>query len=205
MQNDSGLRALLSFPSVYNLFQTVVGAQKWRKQFIHETVRAKAGDKFVDVGCGPAKMIDWLPPVRYVGWDVSEDYINHARKQYGSRGVFLVGNTKTLRGNAELQHADIVMCCGVLHHLNDDEAIDLINLAFEVLKPGGRFVAMDPAYYPGQSKLSKWVVSKDRGMNIRDEASYRALAATSFANIKITLNPSPLRIPYAGFALECTK
>jgi len=204
MQNDSGLQSLFVVPFLYTAFQKLTGARRWREKFVRETVRPSAGDKLVDIGCGPAQMLDFLPDVRYVGFDVSEAYIASAKKRHGQRGTFLVGHTGTLRGHEALRDADIVMCCGVLHHLNDDEALDLAGFARETLRPGGRFVALEAAWLPGQSRLSKWMVAQDRGKNVRTVDEYHALVARYFSKIQITPDLHPLRMPYAGLVMECS-
>lgn len=196
---------MLKLPSVYTVFQELVGAHRWRKKFIREMVRATDGDKLVDIGCGPAQMLEWLPAVRYIGFDLSEPYIESAKRKYGTRGEFLVGTTNTLRGHESLHDIDIVMCCGVLHHLNDDESLDLIRFSHEILKPGGRFVALETAYLSGQGKLSRWMVGQDRGKNVRTDSSYHALAEKYFPKIKVIPDLHPLRIPYAGVVMECSK
>jgi SAM-dependent methyltransferase len=205
MQNNSGMHSLLTWPFIYTMFQELVGAHRWRKKFIRDIVRPAAGDKLLDIGCGPAQMLAWLPAVRYVGLDVSAAYIESAKHKYGARGTFLVGSTATLRGREELHDADIVMCCGVLHHLNDDEAIDLLKFAYEQLRWGGRFCALEAAWLPAQSRLSRWIVGRDRGGNIRTENEYRALAAQVFPRVKIIPDLRPIRIPYAGLTMECVK
>ena len=88
MQNDSGLRSVLKIPSAYTMVQEVIGAHGWRKRFIRDMVHPAVGDKLVDIGCGPAQMLEWLPSVRYIGIDVSEAYIESAKRKHGSRGVF---------------------------------------------------------------------------------------------------------------------
>jgi SAM-dependent methyltransferase len=205
VENDRGFMALLKEPWIYKLSQELLGAHRWRRKFLREMVRARSGDKVVDIGCGPAQLLEWLPSVEYVGLDANAAYIEDARKKYGNAGIFLVGNTHTLRDNPHFQHADIAMCCGVLHHLDDEDALDLIRFSHEILKPGGRFVALEAAYLPGQGFLSRWVVSKDRGMHVRTEDAYRELAARYFSTVKTVPDLHPLRIPYAGLTMECVK
>ena len=67
MQHDSGLRRWLNLPFLYNLLQAAVGANALRRRVIQNHVRAKAGDKVVDIGCGPARILRWLPDVQYLG------------------------------------------------------------------------------------------------------------------------------------------
>src|SRR5215813_10297923 len=63
MHRDDGVRFWLKVPFLYNLFQTVIGGNALRRSFIDTHVRAKAGDKVIDIGCGPAQILPWLPDV----------------------------------------------------------------------------------------------------------------------------------------------
>ena len=204
MQDESGIRAVLQFPLIYNFFQEIVGGNVARRRFLNEVVKAKIGDKIVDVGCGPAKMIEWLPSVNYIGIDVSKEYINSARVKYGDRGDFLVGDTKSLENDERLRDADIVLCSALLHHLSDEEAISLMHFARKALNKNGRLVTGDPCWLPNQGFISRWVVSMDRGKNVRTEEGYRRIAETVFSNVKVTVISNSLRIPSPAVAMVCS-
>src|ERR1700751_5868881 len=63
MQSDSGLLRWLKKPSLYNAFQGAIGGNLLRRRLIENHVRAKDGDKVIDIGCGPAQALRWLPGV----------------------------------------------------------------------------------------------------------------------------------------------
>jgi SAM-dependent methyltransferase len=205
MQDDSGLKGVLRIPALYNLLQFLVGGSAARRTIIHEHMRAPAGCKVVDIGCGPGTMLAWMPAVEYVGFDISEAYIESARKQYGPRGTFLVGSTLTLRDDPRVKEADFVVCYGLLHHLSDDEVVHLMEFARDSLKTGGRLVTCDPCWVPNQGAISKWVMNSDRGKSIRTEGGYRQLAEKVFARVEIQVVPGLIRIPSEGAILNCTK
>ena len=73
-----GVRAILSYPLIYSAFQSLTGAHQGRKSFISDFVKPMAGMSILDIGCGPAEILDYLPAVDYWGFDISEEYINHA-------------------------------------------------------------------------------------------------------------------------------
>ena len=75
MERNSGLRRWLKVPFLYNLFQDAIGGNALRRKFIQSHVRAKAGDKVIDIGCGPGQILPWLPKVEYVGLNVNRSYI----------------------------------------------------------------------------------------------------------------------------------
>jgi SAM-dependent methyltransferase len=205
MQRNSGLYYWLKGPFLYNLWQDAIGAEALHRKFIQSYVRAKAGDKVIDIGCGPAKILRSLPDVDYVGLDVNPYYIAFARRTHCSKGTFVVGDTKSLWEDSRFRDADIVMGLGILHHLEDDEAAHCIRFAHRALKQGGRFVAFEACWVPNQGFLSRYIMSKDRGQNIRTEQVYRQLAGNVFKNVNAWVDTKPLRIPYVVIVLECQK
>ena len=205
MQSDSGLLGWLKNPSVYNVFSAAVGGNVLRRSLIQNHVRAKPGDKVIDIGCGPAQALQSLPDVEYLGIDIDPDYIAFARRTYGDKGTFVVGDTRALRGDLRFKGADIVIAIAVLHHLDDEDAADCIRFAYDALKRGGRLICHDACWIPNQGALSRYIMSTDRGRNIRTEQQYRQLAAKIFGNVHTWVDTKPLRIPYVTILLECEK
>jgi SAM-dependent methyltransferase len=205
MQSNSGLLRWLKVPCLYNLFQGVVGGNALRRSIIQNHARARRGDKVIDIGCGPAQVLQSLRDVEYLGLDINPDYIAFARRTYGGKGTFVVGDTRSLRGDSRFKDADIVIAVGVLHHLDDEEAADCIRFAHDALKRGGRFITHDACWIPNQGAFSKCIMSHDRGRNIRTEQQYRQLAAKVFRTVHAWVDTKPMRIPYVTIVLECEK
>jgi 2-polyprenyl-3-methyl-5-hydroxy-6-metoxy-1,4-benzoquinol methylase len=190
-------------PTFYDLLQGLLGAQACRREFVDAYVRPREGDKVLDIGCGTAHILECLPPVEYHGFDSSEEYVSAARQKYGSRGHFTCGMVKhqTLLG---LPQFDIALAIGVLHHLDDPEAISLFSLARSALKPGGRLVTFNPCYGEGQSTIAKLIVGMDRGQNVRDREGYKGLARSVFSDVRPDVRHDMVRMPYTHIVLECT-
>jgi len=205
MQSDSGLLRWLKVPFLYNAFQGAVVGSALRRRFFEKHVRAKSGDKVIDIGCGPVRALQSLPDVEYVGFDIDSNYIAFARRTYGNKGTFVIGDTRSLRGDPRFRDADIVMAISVLHHLDDKEAEDCISFAYDALKRGGRLISHEACWIPNQGAVSKCIMSLDRGRNIRTEQQYRQLAARIFGNVHTWVDTRPMRIPYVTIVLECEK
>jgi SAM-dependent methyltransferase len=205
MQSDSGLLRWLKVPFLYNVFQAAVGGNALRRRLIQNHARARAGDKVIDIGCGPAQALQSLPDVEYIGLDINPDYIAFARRTYGDKGTFVVGDTRSLRNDSRFKDADIVLAVSLLHHLDDEEAADCIRFAYDALKGGGRLICHDACWVPNQGALSKWIMSRDRGQNIRTELQCRQLAGKIFKNVHAWVDTKPMRIPYVTIVLECEK
>src|SRR5438034_4988510 len=205
MQSNSGLLRWLKVPFLYNVFQGVVGGNALRRRIIRNHARARPGDKVIDIGCGPAQVLQSLPDVEYLGLDIDPDYIAFARRTYGNKGTFVVGNTQSLRSDSRFKDADIVIAVSVLHHLDDEEAANCIRFAYDALKTGGRLICHDACWIPNQGAFSKWIMSHDRGRNIRTEQQFRQLAAKFFKHVDAWVDKKPMRIPYVTVVLECEK
>lgn len=205
METDAGLLRWLKMPFLYNLFQGVVGGNALRRRIIRNRVRARPGDKVIDIGCGPAQALQSLPDVEYFGFDIDPDYIAFARQTHGDKGTFVVGDTRSLQGDSRFKDADIVIAISVLHHLDDEEAADCIRFAYDALKSGGRLICHDACWIPNQGAVSKWIMSRDRGRNIRTEQQFRQLAGSVFKSVQTWVDTKPMRIPYVTIVLECEK
>lgn len=143
--------------------------------------------------------------MRYLGLDINPDYISSARRTHGNKGTFIVGDTNSLEGDQRFKDADVVIALGLLHHLDDAEAAHCIRFAYDALKESGRFVCLDGCWIPNQSSFSKYVMSHDRGQNVRTEHQYRQLAAKVFRNVNAWVDSKAMRIPYVTVVLECQK
>jgi SAM-dependent methyltransferase len=205
MESDSGLLRWLKVPSLYNAFQAVVGGPALRRRLFRNHVRSKPGDKVIDIGCGSAPALQWLARVEYIGLDINPDCIALAQRTYGNRGAFVVGDPQSFRGDWRFKDADIVMAIGVLHHLDDEDAAYCIQFAYDALKGKGRFVCHEPCWIPNQGAISKFIMSTDRGRDIRTEQQYRQLSGRVFNKVDAWVDTKPMRIPYVTIVLECEK
>jgi SAM-dependent methyltransferase len=207
MQDDRGVRRVFTLSWAYTLFQRLVGASHARRWVSERFWRARSGQKVVDVGCGPANTVHLLPPgVRYVGFDISEAYIADARSRYDgdTDKTFLVGAAEDFVENLppQMRDADLVIMNGLLHHLEDDEALTALKLARLSLSPGGRLICLEGCFLLSQSPIARWVLKQDRGRNVRTEPEWKALVARVFDRSETYILTGLLRIPYTLIVIE---
>jgi SAM-dependent methyltransferase len=201
-ESTGGLRSFLSRPAAYDFLQDLLGASKGRRQIAETLIRAGPGDRVLDMGCGTAEILAFLPDVDYFGFDTNRAYIEAARSRYGNRGTFVHG----LVGEVEVRDGkpfDIALAIGVLHHLDDRDAQSLFRTAREHLKPGGRLVTIDGCYETGQFPLKTLLLKLDRGNYVRHAEHYVSLARTAFPGPVVTMSRRNFPMPYTHIFMDC--
>lgn len=204
-QVTSGIRKILSHPFVYDGFQALVGAEKFRQLYVAAYVQPSEGDRILDIGCGTAEILEYLPTgVEYHGYDLSVDYIQAAKSRYNERGHWHCASVLDMK-LGDFGAFDIVMANGVLHHLGDEEVRQLAEIASKALKRGGRFCSFDGCFVEGQNPLARYLISHDRGRNVREAEDYKSLIAPFFSAVDLDIRHDMLRIPYTHAVMVATK
>lgn len=203
-----GIKKILSIPQFYTLWQKLIGDYKLRKIYCRDYVKAKEGDRILDIGCGPASMVEFLPEnIDYIGFDDSAEYIQNAKRKFP--------NSKT-SGNYSFfceqvnfaqdfdEEFDIIMANAVLHHLDDTEAEKLISFAASNLKENGKLITLDGCIVENQSFVKKWLLKHDRGQFVRTKDEYFKLFSKYFNHIKISVREDLYNIPYTIIIFEAS-
>ena len=160
----------------------------------------------LDIGCGPADIFAHMPEVDYVGLDMSAKYIADAQNRYGDTGTFIQQEIKAgeeLAFAQSLKPFDVALALGVLHHLDDAQALILLKTAKAALKKGGRLVTFDGAFVPEQSSAAKWLLRKDRGNYVRTPKAYVALARQVFPRVSFSVHHDLILLPYTHCIMQC--
>jgi SAM-dependent methyltransferase len=205
MSERDGLWSILANPWVYETFHQLIGARRWLRRFTQDVIRVPAGSLVLDIGCGPAALLRYLPEgVSYTGLDRNKAYIDRAIEEHGARGKFICGDVADF-DSFNVPRVEIAVAIGVLHHLDDALVVELLQAISKTLKPGGRLITADPCFHPEQTVLQRFVVSRDRGMHVRPFEDYATLCRQSFpdATAIFTAGYSPL--PYSICTVQASK
>jgi len=98
---------------------------------------------------------------KVIGVDISPELIKQSKtlwKDYSERIDFMVGDAE----NLEIEDASVDFCFfgGVLHHFPIRDKV--YKEAFRILKPGGKFVAIEPNFLDFLERI-EWVIAGWRG------------------------------------------
>jgi SAM-dependent methyltransferase len=190
------VRRALSQPRVFELFNRLLGGPGVIRLLVEEWIRPKSGEHVLDLGCGLAPVLPYLPDdVSYVGIDVSAPYIEAARQRHGRRGTFVHGDVTTI-DLAAFGEFDHVLVLALLHHLSDSEVTALLRQVTRHVRRGGSIITLDPSV-ENASPIARAIIASDRGAySMRAQDVYRALLAP-YGSVTLAYRSDLLRIPYS--------
>ena len=197
------LTQILGLAKIYQLYQWMVGANKYTKLFADQYIRYQENEKILDIGCGPADILKYLPEeVDYTGVDMNPDYISDARSRYPDKKF--VCEDITSNGLAfENDLFDTVFFIGVQHHLTDNEMEATLRFATSKLKKGGRLLALEPVITENRGCIERWFMNNDRGKFIRTADHYQQITLRVTNNYSQTILKDTMNIPFTIIIIEC--
>ena len=151
-QKTKGIYSTLSNPLVYSFFQMIMSGTSFRRKIVQKHIRKK-NVNILDVGCGPAEILESLKKVNYFGYDINPNYINYAKRKYFGKGTFFCKKF-TEAELKKLPKFDYILLFGLIHHLSDKEVYNLLKLSKKVLKKGGKIITEDPILIKNQNIFS---------------------------------------------------
>ena len=201
-QKNKGIYSLLSNTFFYSLVQRIMSATSFREKIVKKYIK-KHNIKVLDIGCGPAQILDSLPRINYYGFDINPLYINSAKKKYENKGKFFCKKF-TIKDTKNLPKFDYVLLLGILHHLNDKEVNILMKNIKKVLKKRGSIITLDNIFIKNQNLVAKILITMDKGDNVRSKNGYLSVLKTHFKKINSKVHHQKF-IPYTWFVTICTR
>lgn len=187
------LRSILQYQPIFSLFQKLIAADRIKFLLVQNT-KLKPGFKVLDVGCGFGNLLEFLPKnISYVGIDISQNYINYAKKRYNSRGRFICADVTKLDLNRE--KFDVIFIGNLFHHLHDNAVEKVLKSLLHLIKKETVVVSADNVYLKNQSFLSRFITSLDRGKYVRNKEGYLDLSKKYFSKVNYKIVTNLLNIP----------
>lgn len=146
-------------------------------------------DIIIDIGCGTSEIIDNITKnIKYVGVDENIRYVESARKKFGARGAWFVGDASSVRIPSGGQVTFLLLA--LLHHLDDHTCETLLRYLdlLRLQSPGARIVVVDPCVSHQQSWIWQAITRADRGKFIRTEEAYVQLLEATGLEWSVTFH-----------------
>lgn len=196
---------VLDAPRLFNASQRLLGGRESKRRFIEEHVRARPGDRVLDIGCGTGALRGLLPrAIAYLGVEINERYVRAARSRYGDDGEFVCADIGSFMLRAD-RRFDLAIAYGVFHHLSDETARRAVEIAADALDYDGRFLIDEPCWTPEQGRFETLLMRADRGRHVRTIDEYVALTRTRFTRVETELMPDTYRVPYTMVVVEARR
>ena len=199
---------ILTLPRVYSTLQKSISrsgaASLLAETHYHDLLNGSG--PILDFGCGPGTLLATYPtidPKRFVGVDANPHYVEEARAAF-PLATFLGSSHELTDLPFPSGHFEFAVMSGVLHHLPDASARQVLTAISELLAPGGQLLTFDPTWRSHPVALALMVA--DRGRHIRSSDQYKALIEHAFGAGSCTTREERrlLRVPYESCLARAT-
>ena len=199
------MNGILDNPIIFNFLSVITGDVKVKRKIIDEFIKPFNGAKILDIGCGTGQMLKLINEnfsVSCTGFDINARYVNYAKQKNNSGNFFCADITNTITIENDF---DIVIASDILHHLNNTDVMNLIEVAKKSLKPNGHFIAVDPIKTEQQNTVEKYLMKNDRGKYIRAKEENLNLLKLYFSQINTTTLQGSYFIPWTECVFQGVK
>lgn len=202
-QRKSKIYNLINNPFVYQIIQKLMSGTSFRNNIVKKNIK-KTKLKILDIGCGPAEILEHIPKCEYYGYDIDKRSITYAKNKYKKKNFHFFCKKFEKSDLKKLPKFDIIIFFGILHHLNNLEVDKLLSLCKKKMGKNSKLLTEDPILVEGQNMIARFLIKKDRGMNVRKREEYIYLLKKHFSKIKSKIVHQSF-IPYTWFTTTCIK
>jgi len=202
-QRKNQIYNFINNPLIYKIIQYVMSGTSFRNSIIKKNIR-KSNLKILDIGCGPAQILEHIPQCDYYGYDIDQRSIQYAKKKYRQKNYHFYCKKFNKTEIKKLPKFDFVIFFGILHHLSNKEADKMLTLCKRIMKKNSKLLTEDPILVEKQNIIAKFLIEKDRGINVRQKKEYINLLKKHFKKIKNKVTHQ-FFIPYTWFTTVCSK
>jgi len=202
-QRKNQIYNFINNPLIYKIIQYVMSGTSFRNSIIKKNIR-KSNLKILDIGCGPAQILEHIPRCDYYGYDIDQRSIQYAKKKYRQKNYHFYCKKFNKTEVKKLPKFDFIIFFGILHHLSNKEADKMLTLCKRIMKKNSKLLTEDPILIEKQNVIAKFLIEKDRGTNVRQKKEYINLLKKHFKKIKNKVTHQ-FFIPYTWFTTICRK
>lgn len=202
-QRKNKIYNFINNPLIYKIIQGVMSGTSFRNNIIKKNI-TKNNLKILDIGCGPAQILEHIPQCDYYGYDIDRRSIQYAKKKYHQKNYHFYCKKFNKTELKKLPKFDFIIFFGILHHLSNKEVHEILKLCKKIMKKNSKLLTEDPIFLKNQNVIAKFLIKKDRGLNVRKKQQYIDLLKKHFKKIKNEVTHQYF-IPYTWFTTICSK
>ena len=201
-QRKNQIYNFINNPLIYKIIQGVMSGTSFRNSIIKKNI-TKNNLKILDIGCGPAQILEHIPQCDYYGYDIDRRSIQYAKKKYYQKNYHFYCKKFNKTELKKLPKFDFIIFFGILHHLSNKEVYEILKLCKKIMKKNSKLLTEDPILIENQNVIAKFLIKKDRGLNVRNKQEYINLLKKHFKKIKNKVTHQYF-IPYTWFTTVCS-
>ena len=197
---------ILEFPIVYDFYQSLVTAKNASTTLFKNFIDTSEDLIVLDCGCGTSKYRELIDAKKYIGLDFNSSYIEEARSKF-PKDTFKVADLTKLQ-TIDYEKVDRIILLGIIHHLDNNESMVLLDKLYSLLTENGVIYTLDPLFVSVEKtsdRIANFIASKDRGQYVREEKEYLKLFSYKIEKIEKTVFNNLLRIPFYHLGLSIRK
>ena len=133
------------FPGVWLLFQHLIGAVREKRRIALSHLGNF--ESVLEVGCSlglVSAAFERRQETMFTGIDIDEQAISIARSKFGHHKHMKFLNQSLSSLEEEKLSFDFIMFGNVLHHVDDQNSMDMLCVSKRILKPNGRVLIVEP-------------------------------------------------------------
>lgn len=202
-EKKSYLYNLLDLPLIYSFIQFLLRKSDTNYRLFSEYIQLEKETLVLDCGCGPGTHRKFMKSEDYIGIDINKKHILSAKNRF-VKDQFIHEDLLNIEKIDLTKNIDAVVMIGILHHLDNDICKNLFINLHKKIADEGKIYTLDPVYLDNQSRISKYLVSKDKGNYVRTPESYKNLVGSKF-KIEVSIISDFLRVPYDHYFMKIKK
>lgn len=165
----SVLEHLLERTAVYSLWQAPFATAKLTPVLAHNDISRSR--RVLDVGCGPGTNTHLFAHADYLGIEINQDYVEHARRKHNRR--FVVADVTTY-DDAAGGDFDFILVNSFLHHIDTPSTNKILARLQSWLAEDGHIHLLE-LVSSGDRSIAQYMADWDRGKYPRPLADWRSL------------------------------
>lgn len=175
---------VLEAPLVYRLWQAPWARAKLEPVFQYNDLRTVR--RVLDLGCGPGTNTPHFAHCDYLGLDINPAYVADARRRHARE--FITADVRNFTVPNE-ERFDFILLNSLLHHIDDANAITILESAKGLLSADGHVHVLD-LVLPTEPSAARTLALRDRGDFPRPLEAWREMFSSVFD--QVVFQPYPL-------------